>query len=139
MANMNGVMEILISGICHRHPKLNFVSVESGIGWVPYVLEAVDWQWLNAAGREEHPEMDLLPSEYFKRQVYACFWFEREVALHTMQMLPDNLLYETDFPHPTCLYPRDDHDLVKALEGMPLHYVERIMALNAAELYRIDI
>ena len=81
MDNMNGIMEILISGICHRHPNLNFVSVESGVGWVPYVLEALDWQWLNAGARDEHPEMELLPSEYFRRQVYACFWFERDIAL----------------------------------------------------------
>ena len=24
----------------------------------------------------EHPEFDLLPSEYFRRQIYGCFWFE---------------------------------------------------------------
>ncbi len=145
MANMNGVMEILISGICHRHPKLNFVSVESGIGWVPYVLEAVDWQWLNAAGREEHPEMDLLPSEYFKRQVYACFWFEREVALHTMQMLPDNLLYETDFPHPTSMSPGP-----ASIAAIPKNFIEDVFSTvpgetrrkvlhdNAARIYHLD-
>ena len=35
MAIMSGVMEILISGICHYHPGLNFVSVENRIGRVP--------------------------------------------------------------------------------------------------------
>ncbi len=145
MANMNGVMEILISGICHRHPKLNFVSVESGIGWVPYVIEALDWQWLNAGARDEHPEMDLLPSEYFKRQVYACFWFEKESARHTMQMLPDNLLYETDFPHPTSMSPGP-----ASVAAIPKNFIEEVFSQvpeetrrkvlhdNAALIYHLD-
>jgi predicted TIM-barrel fold metal-dependent hydrolase len=79
--NSNAVMDIILGGICHRFPKLNFVSVESGVGWVPFLLEAMDWQWLNSGCREEHPEMDLLPSEYFKRQVFACHWFEEDSAI----------------------------------------------------------
>jgi len=97
--NSRGISEVIISGICHRYPKLNIVSVESGIGWVPFLLEALDWQWLNSGVREEHPEYDLLPSEYFKRQVYACFWFERGSARAAIDLIgADNFLYETDFP-----------------------------------------
>ena len=145
MANMNGVMEILISGICHRHPKLNFVSVESGVGWVPYVLEAVDWQWLNSGCRDEHPEMDLLPSEYFKRQVYGCFWFEKESARHTMQMIPDNLLYETDFPHPTSMSPgpasvasNPKHYIEEVFSTMPEETRHKVLHDNAARIYHLD-
>lgn len=45
--------------MCHRFPRLKFVSEESGVGWVPFLLEAMDWQWLNSGCREEHPETDL--------------------------------------------------------------------------------
>ena len=66
----------------------------------------MDWQWKNSGVTAEHPEYDLLPSEYFQRQIYGCFWFERETLKHAVDVLgPDNLLYETDFPHPTCMYP----------------------------------
>ena len=48
----------------------------------------------------------MMPSEYFKRQMYACFWFEQhDVAATLEQVGVDNVLFETDFPHPTCLYP----------------------------------
>ena len=43
----------------------NFVSVESGVGWIPFALDALDWQWKNCGVAHEHPEYDLLPSEYF--------------------------------------------------------------------------
>ena len=48
-------------------------------------------------------------------------------------------MFETDFPHPTCLYPRDDQSLMDALEGLTSVDVRRILQDNAAELYRIDI
>ena len=86
-------------------PHLNFVSVESGAGWVPALLEALDWQWHNAGVAKEHPEYKLLPSEFFRRQVYACFWFEREMITRAAELYPDNLMYETDFPHPTSMSP----------------------------------
>ena len=55
---------------------------------------------------KEHPEYDLLPSEYFRRQIYGCFWFERDTALSAIEQLgADNILYETDFPHPTSMSP----------------------------------
>ena len=106
MGNARTIAQLICGGICHRFPDLNFVSVESGIGWIPFALEALDWQWQNCGVRQEHPEYDLLPSEYFRRQIYGCFWFERESALRAIEQLgADNVLYETDFPHPTSMSP----------------------------------
>ena len=85
---------------------LNFVSVESGIGWIPFALEHLDWQWKNCGVPQEHPEYDLLPSEYFKRQMYGCFWFEDGTVKAAIdQVGADWILYESDFPHPTSMAP----------------------------------
>ena len=81
MSNARTISQLITGGICHRFPELNFVSVESGVGWIPFALEALDWQWKNCGVHLEHPEYDLLPSEYFHRQIYGCFWFERDSAL----------------------------------------------------------
>ena len=93
---------LLFGGVCARFPELMMVSVESGVGWLPALLETFDWQWGNSGVVAEHPEYDLLPSEYFRRQIYGCFWFERQSAIDAIVRYPDNFLYETDFPHPTC-------------------------------------
>jgi predicted TIM-barrel fold metal-dependent hydrolase len=147
MDNANGVMDIILGGICHRFPKLNFVSVESGVGWVPFLLEAMDWQWLNSGCREEHPEMDLLPSEYFKRQVYACFWFEQQSAIKAIEAVgADNLLYETDFPHPTsmspgpnsvAIYPKDF--IEENLKQLPDADLKKVLQTNSAKLYKMAV
>ncbi len=34
--------DLIMSGVLVRHPKIKFVSVESGVGWIPFVLEAMD-------------------------------------------------------------------------------------------------
>jgi uncharacterized protein len=143
MGNIRAICALVFSGICHRFPRLNFVSVESGVGWLPSLLETMDWQWLNSGVPNEHPEYDLLPSEYFRRQVYGCFWFERGAARAALDLLgPDNILYETDFPHPTSMSPGPASTALKPLEfmeqmfaGLPDDVVRKVVHDNAARLY----
>ncbi len=103
--NAKVLANLLYSGVLERFPALNVVSVESGVGWIPFVLEALDY----GVGEMAPGAMDYLsmaPSEYFRRQVYACFWFERAGLAGAIEALgPGHLLFETDFPHPTCTYP----------------------------------
>src|SRR5260370_34586585 len=94
-----------MGGVCERFSDLQFISVESGIGWIPFALEAMDWQWRNTGLPRERPSWQL-PSEYFRRQWYSCFWFERESVADTIASIgEDRVLYETDFPHATCQAP----------------------------------
>ena len=146
LANARTIASLVTGGICHRFPELNFVSVESGIGWVPFALAALDWQWKNCGVREEHPEYELLPSEYFKRQIYGCFWFERETALDAIEYLgADNVLYETDYPHPTSMSPgpastaqRPDEYLRENFSGVDPDAMRKILHDNAARIYHLD-
>ena len=145
MENAKGIAELLFSGICHRFPNLDFVSVESGAGWVPSLLEAFDWQWRNGGVSKEHPEWKLLPSEYFRRQVYACFWFEREALGTAIDQYPDNILYETDFPHPTSMSPGPATPALppreyaeSLLAGVPEDALGKILHDNAAKVYGVQ-
>jgi predicted TIM-barrel fold metal-dependent hydrolase len=115
------------------------------VGWLPGVLEAFDWQWRNGGIGVEHPEYDLLPSEYFVRQVYACFWFERAAALGAIERYPDNILYETDFPHPTCQHPgprtpaqRPREYATESLGALADDVLAKVLHDNAAALYGLS-
>ena len=145
LGNARAISDVIASGICHRFPELRFVSVESGVGWIPFVLEALDHQWLNMGAHLEHPERDLLPSEYFRRQIYGCFWFERESARRIIDLYPDNFMFETDFPHPTSLAegpvsttgnPRDWLD--RHLADWPDELLRKVLHDNAAKLYGLS-
>jgi predicted TIM-barrel fold metal-dependent hydrolase len=147
MGNAKAISQIICGGICHRFPKLNFISVESGVGWLPFALASLDWQWLNCGVPQEHPEYDLLPSEYFRRQIYGSFWFEQqETIIPSIAALgADNILYETDFPHPTSMSPgpathaqRPADYIEDVFRGVPQDQVQKILHDNAARLYKID-
>jgi len=103
ISNARTLGTLLTSGVLDRFPRLNFVSVESGFGYVPFLLESLDWQWMGSGAHRRYPDR-LLPSEYFRRQVYSMFWFEKD-SLELLPKYADNVMFETDFPHPTSLYP----------------------------------
>jgi predicted TIM-barrel fold metal-dependent hydrolase len=132
------VADLITSGVLPRFPGLSFVSVESGIGWIPFVLEAADHGYL-AARLNRECEWDMLPSEYFKRQVYACYWFERAAPAHLLGEIPiDRILFETDFPHPTCLYGNVREQIDASLSAASSDARRRILWENAAALYGIE-
>jgi predicted TIM-barrel fold metal-dependent hydrolase len=103
LGNAYDITEVIMSGLAHRFPRLNFVSIESGFGYVPYLLENLDWQFLNLGVPAQKPDW-LMPSEYFRRQMYAAFWFEQNLDLQ-IHLYPDNVMFSSDFPHPTSLSP----------------------------------
>jgi predicted TIM-barrel fold metal-dependent hydrolase len=99
LTNANPIVHTIIGGVCERFPKLNFVSVESGVGWIPFLLETMDWQWANVGFAKNRPAAPI-PSEIFRRQWYSCFWFERGTVGPAIEAMGvDHVLYETDFPH----------------------------------------
>ena len=57
MDNMRCIGDLIFGGVCHRFPDLTFVSVESGVGWLPSALETFDWQWRNGGVRTGAPRV----------------------------------------------------------------------------------
>ncbi|OCB09889.1 hypothetical protein A5717_24455 [Mycolicibacterium porcinum] len=137
LANAVIVGELLMSGILLRFPTLQFVSVESGMGWVPFVLEALDKRFLKNGVFRSHPEFgDLLPSDLFKRQVSVNFWFEELHDYHLEVIGQRSLLFETDFPHPTGFHrPSLDENIELTLGHQPEHIRRAILWDNPATLY----
>jgi predicted TIM-barrel fold metal-dependent hydrolase len=145
MGNVRIISDIVCTGLCHRYPGINFVSVESGASWLPYVMESLDWNWKGHGAHRIRPEMEL-PSYYVRRQVFGSYWFERESLAATIELMPDNVMFETDFPHGVGIAPGP----VSASDGTPREMAERSLAgvsestirkvfwETAARLYRID-
>ena len=112
---------------------------------IPGALEAFDWQWRNGGVAKENPEYDLLPSEYFRRQIYGCFWYERDVVTSALLAYPDNMMFETDFPHPTCQHPGPQTPAVEpatyadeALGALPDDVLAKVLVSTASRLYGVS-
>ena len=66
---------LILSGMFDRHPDLKMVSVESGVGWIPFILETLDYE-MSENAPAELAQLKKMPSEYFRSNFYATFWFE---------------------------------------------------------------
>jgi predicted TIM-barrel fold metal-dependent hydrolase len=128
---------ILMGGVAERFPRLTFLFVESGGGWVPTQLERMDEQvelfWLEAKW------LKLKPSEYFKRQCYVSFDpGEWNLAASAEWLGADRILWASDFPHPEY-----SPEVVKTLKKhiAPLSEADqhKILAQNAIDAYRLPI
>jgi len=139
VGNARIIANFIYSGILERHPHLKVVSVESGVGWLPFFLDALDWQLMETAP-ERRQKLSLTPTEYFKRQIYACFWFESTLLVEHIHALGvDNCLFETDFPHPTCLYQDSMARSLDLLRGQPLDVQQKVFGGNAIRVYNLPV
>jgi predicted TIM-barrel fold metal-dependent hydrolase len=135
--NFRVIANLILSGLLDKHPNLKFVSVESGIGWVPFVLEALEYQF-DESVPDEREGLSLRPKEYFRRQIYASFWFEDfgpRAAIETIG--EDNVMFETDFPHPTCLYPKSQEHITNVLADLDDTVRRKVLRDNAVAVYHL--
>jgi predicted TIM-barrel fold metal-dependent hydrolase len=135
MHNARIVANLIVSDLLDRHPTLKWVSVESGIGWIPYILERLEYQLLES----RHDGTTITsPTQQFRDHVYACFWFEEVGPGRTLDRIGfDNVLFETDYPHPTCLYPDPVQHGLKVLSHWGPEATRKVMSQNAIDLYRL--
>jgi len=127
---------LIMGGVLDRHSSVRIVFAESGIGWIPYLLDRLNWCW-----DEEFKNslaLSLRPSEYWHRQCYASFQAE-ESALPVLQTVGyDNVLWASDFPHPDGLWP-DSQQFIAAMFGdMDPLIRDKIVYGNAAKLYGLE-
>ncbi len=137
--NSRVLLNSAYSGMFDRHPKLKMVSVESGIGWVPFMLEAMDYELEENAPAWFH-KLQKLPSEYFRDNWYATFWFEkgRGDLQHLIDTVgEDNIMFETDFPHPTSLHPNPLELVREKIASLRPDTQRKVMGGNADKLYRL--
>ena len=139
LGQLRWMVNLLVSDVPERFPKLKFVSVESGVGWIPFLLDALDYQCGETAP-EHLAHLSMKPSEYFRRQFYGCFWFESKTLAPAISHIgPDRIMFETDIPHPTCLYPHSVERVREAIKELEPVVQKKILQDNAAELYDIKV
>jgi predicted TIM-barrel fold metal-dependent hydrolase len=135
MGNLVCIVNLISSGLLDRFPRLKFVSVESGIGWLPFMLESLDYQFVENGV----DDLKLKPTDYFRRQIYGSYWFESNPKPALDWIGEDNLMFETDFPHATCLYPRVKETKERSLKGLPPRVQRKLLYENAAKVYQISM
>jgi predicted TIM-barrel fold metal-dependent hydrolase len=126
----------MVSGLLDKYPKLKIGLIESGSGWVPFVLEAMEHQ-IDEFRTAENRGLKRRPKEYFQ-QFWVSYWFESYAPKHMLEAIGvDRVMFETDYPHPTSLYPGVQDKLVDTLGGYSYEIRKQVLERNAATLYNL--
>jgi uncharacterized protein len=139
IGNARVVVNVILSRVFDRHPDLKVVSVESGCGWIPFILEALDYE-MDENAPSDLAKFSKKPSEYFRSNMYATYWFEssRDRLPGLIEAVgEDSIMFETDFPHPTCLYPRPVERAQEKMAALSPEVRKKIFGENARKLYRL--
>ena len=128
----------IVSGLLDTYEDLKIGLIESGMGWVPFMLESVDHVFGYSRVDVERPEYAEKPSRYFHRQVSVCAFFEEVAPQRLIDVVgADNVLFETDYPHPVCLYGNVREKIDAAYGDLPHDLQRKVLWDNAAALYRV--
>ena len=133
------VANICASGVIERFSKIKFAAVESGIGWVPWALTAMD-----EAYRKHHlwvqPKLKMLPSEYFRSNGGATFQ-EDPAGLQLAETwnLVDNFMWANDYPHAEGTWPHSAEAIEREMGALKEESREKILGMNAARIFKFDV
>jgi predicted TIM-barrel fold metal-dependent hydrolase len=134
---------VVFSGALERYPELKIVLAETGIGWLPYMLERMDDTYEKFLDAPEwwskHGGLALKrrPSEYFARQIWATFQTDR-AGLRLIDMLGETrVMWACDYPHADSTWPDSRRAIAENFGSLPASARARALCDNARELYRL--
>jgi predicted TIM-barrel fold metal-dependent hydrolase len=130
---------LILSGVLERFPGLNVVSAELNCGWLPYFLRRLDERFQARGARSQgspfSTQLALLPSEYFRRQLYATFIDDRFGIDHRGDIGVGNMLWSSDFPHSATFWPNSRDKIAEDFRGVDETDRSKILVENTARLY----
>jgi predicted TIM-barrel fold metal-dependent hydrolase len=129
--------ELIIGGVLERFPNMKPAFLEVNASWLPWFLWRLDDKWETNAPDLEI-KLNMLPSEYFKRQCYAVIEPEELPIKYTIDYMgAGNLLFSTDYPHSDSIFPKAVSTFLE-LEGVSDDDKRRILWDNAAALFGLE-
>jgi predicted TIM-barrel fold metal-dependent hydrolase len=133
------IVNLCSSGVLDRFPKLRFASIEAGIGWVPWMLRAMDEAY------EHHhfwafPKLKAMPSEYYRQHCFASFQEDPPgLDLVREYNLGGNFMWANDYPHHEGSWPHSEQAIERTMGRLNDQERANILGLNAAKFFGFDV
>jgi len=138
LCNLVHLTNWVINGLPERFPKLNVLWVESGLAWLPFIMQRLDNEYLMRSS--EAPLLKRMPSDYIRDMFFTSQPMERtneKLLAATMEAISaeTQLLYASDWPH-------WDFDLPSTVWDLPFldeTAKRNILGYNAARIFNLEI
>lgn len=131
----------MVQGLPVKFPDLDFVFLEAGISWVPYMMFRLNKEL--AMRRSEAPLLEKQPEEYIRDSYYFATQPLGEPMNpdHMRQMIEmvgiDSLMFASDYPHWDFEHPSE---LNKYLEHMfTADEREQVLHRNASDVFDLGL
>ena len=123
---------LIFAGVLERYRNITIVIGESGIGWIPYLLERMDAEW-----EDQFKDLTLTmrPSDYWRRQCRATYQTDRIGITLLDELGAGTIMWGSDFPHPDGVWPDSGEFIQRELGHLPADVRQKIVCENAGQLY----
>jgi predicted TIM-barrel fold metal-dependent hydrolase len=141
-------VQLLLSGVFERFPRLKFVMTEQGCAWVPPLLRHLDdmlesIRSTGATGEIRYGSQHVLPrsaTDYFNQNVWMGVSQPRPVDVAARDEIGlDRFMWGSDYPHDEGTWPYTREHLRSRFSGVDPSIVRKLLSENAAALYGFDL
>ena len=121
-----------------RFPKIAIALSEGGMGWVPMLMDRVDYVLdHSASGTESNAwPSDLRPSEVLRRNFWFCSIDDPSAVGQRQRIGVDHIMVESDYPHADSSWPDTQRVLAATWGSLPEDELRAVAGGNAARLFR---
>ena len=128
---------MLFGGVFMRHPRLRFVSVESGVGWFAFMANYMDRTWEKQRFWTKSPLTEP-PSFYMDQNVYGSFIHDR-IGIE-LRNAPGgkNIMWSSDYPHSETTFPDSRKAIERDFAGVSEADRREILGARAARLFKVS-
>jgi len=130
-------MNWLWSGVPSRFPTLKIMMAEGGIGWVPMMLDRLEYMTDHAGLVNVEGWKDTTsPAEVLRRNFYHAVFSDPTTLGARDRIGIDHITVEVDFPHADGSWPDSQPHFDALLRDLPENDRNLISYGNAARLFR---
>ena len=130
--------DLVWSPVLRKFPNITFALSEGGIGWIPYVLERMDYVYHHHRAWTGQDFGDKLPSQVFNERIVTCFIDDAFGVENRHHLNLDNITWECDYPHSDSTWPQSPELLIKYLDGVPDDEIDKITYRNAMRIFQYE-
>jgi predicted TIM-barrel fold metal-dependent hydrolase len=139
-SGLNAV-QLLLSGVFDRYPKLKIYWAETQIGWLPYYYEQLDDVYKRSRHWIERyfglQPLKMEPSEYFREHFHWGFIYDHLGLRLRYEIGIDKIMWGNDFPHSAGDWPNSHRVIDEMCAGVPEDEKQKILAGNAAKFFHL--